>query len=101
MNDQNLKIMLNTNVIDAEKRIDDLISQFNEWLNNQQRQTSILLHFYTSDQFPMTMGELSRFMDECCAALENCYVEWNYATDLSLDKNIRLNVIISDSKTVE
>ena len=96
MKDPNLEIMLNTNVIDAEKRIDDLISQFNEWLNNQQSETSISLHFYTSDQFPMTMGELSRFMDECCATLENCNVEWDYATDSSLGRDMRLNIVISE-----
>lgn len=85
----------------CSKRIASLAEQFNEWWKNPENQTSVSLHFYTSDEFPMTMGELSRFMDECCLTREDCNVEWDYATDLSLGGDIRLNIIISNSKTIE
>ena len=101
MEQQNREIIIKTNVDDVKKRIANLILQFNEWWKNPENQTSVSLHFYTSDEFPMTMGELSRFMDECCLTREDCNVEWNYATDLSLGGDIRLNIIISNSKTIE
>ncbi|MBR5491979.1 MAG: hypothetical protein IKV77_02470 [Alistipes sp.] len=44
------------------------------------------------------MEELSRFMDQCTIILENCKVEWDYATDSSLGWDIRLNIVISDRR---
>lgn len=94
-------ITLQTNTEDAATRIAELIILFNERMKGDATPVSIMFHFFTSEESPMTMEELSRFMDECCLTRENCKVEWDYATDSSLGRDMRLNIVISDSKTIE
>ena len=97
----NNTVTLKTNTKDTAIRIDELIALFNERMKGEATPVSIMFHFVTSEEFPMTMEELSRFMDLCSVILENCKVEWDYAPDLFLGWDIRLNVVISDSKTIE
>lgn len=94
----NNTVTLKTNTKDTAIRIDELITLFNERMKGETTPVSIIFHFFTSEEFPMTMEELSRFMDQCSVILENCKVEWDYATDSSLGWDIRLNIIISDRR---
>lgn len=88
-------ITLQTNTEDAATRIAELIVLFNERMKGDATPVSIMFHFFTSEESPMTMEELSRFMDECSVILKNCKVEWDYATDSSLGRDMRLNIVIS------
>ena len=97
----NHTIIFKTNTEDIAIRIDELIALFNERMKGETTPVSIIFHFFTSEEFPMTMDELARFMDECCLTLEDCKVEWDYAPDSFLGWDVRLNVVISDSKTIE
>ena len=94
----NNTITFKTNTKDTAIRIDELIALFNERMKGEATPVSIMFHFVTSEEFPMTMEELSRFMDQCSVILENCKVEWDYATDSSLGWDIRLNIVISDRR---
>jgi hypothetical protein len=94
----NHTIIFKTNTEDIAIRIDELIALFNERMKGETTPVSIIFHFFTSEEFPMTMEELSRFMDQCSVILENCKVEWDYATDSSLGWDIRLNIVISDRR---
>ena len=94
----NHTIIFKTNTEDITIRIDELIALFNERMKGEATPVSIMFHFFTSEEFPMTMDELARFMDECCLTLEDCNVEWDYAPDSFLGWDIRLNVVISDRR---
>lgn len=94
----NNTVTLKTNTKDTAVRIDELIALFNERMKGEATPVSIMFHFFTSEEFPMTMDELARFMDECCLTLEDCKVEWDYAPDSFLGWNIRLNIVISDRR---
>lgn len=96
MERQNRKIMLKTNVIDPKKRIDDLILRFNRWMEDKARPTSLLLHFYTSDEYPLTMGEISHFLNSLSDILDGCNIEWSSEIDKTLNKQIMIEVIFNN-----
>ena len=93
---QNRKIMLKTNVIDAKKRIDDLILRFNGWMEGKERPTSLLLHFYTSDEYPLTMGEIAHFLNSLSDVLDECNIEWSSETEKTLNKQIMIEIIFNN-----
>ena len=96
MERQSRKIMLKTNVIDAKKRIDDLILRFNGWMEGKERPTSLLLHFYTSDEYPLTMGEIAHFLNSLSDVLDECNIEWSSETEKTLNKQIMIDNLIRD-----
>ena len=85
--------MLKTNVIDAKKRIDDLVLRFNGWMEDKERPTSLLLHFYTSEECPLTMGEIAHFLNSTTAILDGCNIEWSSQIDKTLNKQIVIEII--------
>lgn len=93
MERQSRKIMLKTNVIDAKKRIDDLISQFKGWMKDQENTASISLHFYTSEEHPLTMGEIAHFLNSTTDVLDGCNIEWSSQIDKTLNKQIVIEII--------
>ena len=93
MERQSRKIMLKTNVINPKKRIDDLILRFNGWMEDKERPTSLLLHFYTSDEYPLTMGEVAHFLNSTTAILDGCNIEWSSQIDKTLNKQIVIEII--------
>ena len=95
MKQQNKKITLQTNVEDASKRIDNLIMQFNEWKKGRENPTSISLCFYTSDEHPLTMGEIEHFLNSTADLLDGCDVEWSHITDELLNEEIRIEITTS------
>lgn len=92
MEQQPRRIMLKTNVADTKTRIDDLILHFNEWMKHQESPTSISLHFYTSEEHPLTMGEIVHFLNSATDALDGCNVEWSSETDATLNKQIKVEI---------
>lgn len=96
MKHQNRKIMLSTNVADVQKRIDDLISQFNERMKAEEYPTSISLHFYTSEAHPLTMNEVTHFLNSTTDILDGCDVEWSSETDKTLNKQIMIEAIFNN-----
>lgn len=96
MEHQGRKIMLKTNVIDAKKRIDDLISQFNGWMEDKEKITSLSLHFYTSEEYPLTMGEISHFLNSLSDILDGCNIEWSSQKDKTLNKQIMIEIIFNN-----
>ena len=93
MERQSRKIMLKTNVIDAKRRIDDLVLRFNGWMEDKERPTSLLLHFYTSEECPLTMGEIAHFLNSTTAILDGCNIEWSSQIDKALNKQIVIEII--------
>jgi len=93
MEQQSRRILLKTNVIDPKKRIDDLISQFNGWMEDKERPTSLSLHFYTSEEHPLTMGEISHFLNSISDVLDVCNIEWSSQKDETLNKQIVIEII--------
>ena len=93
MEQQSRRILLKTNVIDPKKRIDDLISQFNGWMEDKERPTSLLLHFYTSDEYPLTMGEIAHFLNSTTDVLDGCNIEWSSQKDETLNHQIMIEII--------
>jgi len=93
MERQNRKIMLKTNVIDPKKRIDDLILRFNGWMEDNEKQTSLSLHLYTSEEYPLTMGEIAHFLNSTTAILDGCNIEWSSQIDETLNHQIMIEII--------
>lgn len=93
MEHQGREIILKTNVIDAKRCIDDLILQFNGWMEDKEKQTSLSLHFYTSEEHPLTMGEISHFLNSTTDVLDGCNIEWSSQIDKTLNKQIVVEVI--------
>ena len=96
MERQSRKIMLKTNVIDAKRRIDDLVLRFNGWMEDKERPTSLLLHFYTSEECPLTMGEIAHFLNSTTAILDGCNIEWSSQIDKTLNKQIVIEIIFNN-----
>ena len=96
MERQPRKIMLNTNVAAMQKRIDNLVSQFNEWMKVKEKPTSLSLHFYTSEEHPLTMGEISHFLNSISDVLDGCDVDWSSETDKTLNKQILMVIIFNN-----
>ena len=96
MERQNRKIMLTTNVATVQKRIDDLISQFNGWMDGKEKPTSLSLHFYTSEEYPLTMGEVAHFQDSVTDVLDGCNIEWSSQKDETLNKQIMMVIIFNN-----
>ena len=96
MERQNRKIMINTNVAAVQKRIDDLISQFNGWMEGKEKPTSLSLHFYTSEEYPLTMGEITHLLDSVTDILDGCDVDWSSETDKTLNKQIMIDIIFNN-----
>lgn len=96
MERQSRKIMLKTNAIDAKKRIDDLISQFKGWMKDQEKITSLSLHFYTSEEHPLTMGEIAHFLNSLSDILDGCNIEWSSQIDKSLNHQIMIEIIFNN-----
>ena len=94
MEQQNKKITLQTNEHNTKKRIDNLILQFNEWKKSRKNPnpTSISLCFYTSDEHPLTMGEIALFLNSITDVLDGCGVEWDHKADETMCKQIRLEI---------
>ena len=90
MEQQSRRIMLQTNVTDTKKRIDDLVLQFNEWMKKRESPTSISLHFSTSEEHPLTMSEIAHFLHSTTDALDGCNVEWSSETDATLNQQIKV-----------
>ena len=93
---QGRKIMLKTNVIAAKNRIDELISQFNGWGKDNEKLTSLSLHFYTSEEYPLTIGEIAHFLDSVTDVLDGCDVDWSSETDKTLNKQIMMVIIFNN-----
>ena len=93
MEHQGREIILKTNVIDAKRRIDDLISQFKGWMEDKERPTSLSLHFYTSEEHLLTMGEISHFLNSISDVLDVCNIEWSSQIDKTLNKQIVIEII--------
>lgn len=96
MERHNRKIMLNTNVAAVQKRIDDLISQFNGWMKDNEKPTSLSLHFYTSEESPLTMGEVAHFLNSTTAIIDGCNIEWSSETDETLNQQIVIEIIFNN-----
>lgn len=96
MEHQGREIILKTNVIDAKWRIDDLISQFNGWMEDKEKITSLSLHFYTSDEYPLTMGEIAHFLNSLSDILDGCNIEWSSQKDKTLNKQIMIEIIFNN-----
>lgn len=96
MERQNRKIMLTTNVAVVQKRIDDLISQFNGWMKDNEKPISLSLHFYTSDEYPLTMGEIAHFLNSTTAIIDGCNIEWSSETDETLNQQIVIEIIFNN-----
>ena len=90
MEQQSRRIMLQTNVTDTKKRIDDLVLQFNEWMKKRESPTSISLHFSTSEEHPLTISEIAHFLHSTTDALDGCNVEWSSETDATLNLQIKV-----------
>ena len=96
MERQNRKIMLTTNVAAVQKRIDDLILQFNGWMKDNEKPTSLSLHFYTSEEYPLTMGEVAHFLNSTTAIIDGCNIEWSSETDETLNQQIVIEIIFNN-----
>ena len=96
MGQLNRNVMLKTNVIDVKKRIDNLVSQFNGWGKDNEKLTSLSLHFYTSEEYPLTMGEITHFLDSVTDVLDRCDVDWSSETDKTLNKQIMMVIIFNN-----
>ena len=96
MGQLNRNVMLKTNVIDVKKRIDNLVSQFNEWTQDIEIASSISLLFYTSEEHPLTMGEVAHFLNSLSNVLDGCDVDWSSETDKTLNKQIMMVIIFNN-----
>ena len=96
MGQLNRNVMLKTNVIDVKKRIDELISQFNGWGKDNEKLTSLSLHFYTSEEYPLTMGEVAHFLNSTTAIIDGCNIEWSSETDETLNQQIVIEIIFNN-----
>lgn len=88
--------MLKTNVTNAQQRIDDLISQFNEWIKDREISSSISLHFYTSEEYPLAMGEIAHFLNSTTDILDGCNIEWSSQKDETLNHQIMIEIIFNN-----
>lgn len=96
MEHQGREIILKTNVIDAKRRIDDLISQFNGWMKDNEKPNSLSLHFYTSEEYPLTMGEVAHFLNSTTAIIDGCNIEWSSEIDETLNQQIVIEIIFNN-----
>lgn len=96
MRHQKRRIMIHTDVIDIKNRIDELISQFNGWMKDNEKPTSLSLHFYTSEEYPLTMGEVAHFLNSTTAIIDGCNIEWSSETDETLNQQIVIEIIFNN-----
>lgn len=96
MRHQKRRIMLHTDVIDVKNRIDELISQFNGWMKDNEKPTSLSLHFYTSEEYPLTMGEVAHFLNSTTVIIDGCNIEWSSETDETLNQQIVIEIIFNN-----
>ena len=85
------QISLQTSTPNHTERIDELIALFNNAIAEVTPPT-ISLHFSTSEAYPLTMEEFSRFMAESLNIGEECDVEWQHTIDATLGDAVRLIV---------
>lgn len=74
-------------------RIDELIEQFNKWIVGESKLQPITLLFYASEQYPLSMSELTRFLSGCPYFNNEYDVEWYYKTDSLLGPKTRLEIL--------
>ena len=96
MRHQKRRIILHTDVIDVKNRIDELISQFNGWMKDNEKPTSLSLHFYTSEEYPLTMGEVAHFLNSTTVIIDGCNIEWSSETDETLNQQIVIEIIFNN-----
>ena len=96
MEHQGREILFKTNVIDVKNRIDNLVSQFNGRMKDNEKPTSLSLHFYTSEEYPLTMGEVAHFLDSVTDVLDGCNIEWSSQKDETLNKQIMMVIIFNN-----
>lgn len=95
MEQHNRKITLQTDVADASERIDNLILQFNEGVKDCKPPTSLLLHFYNSEEYSLLMGEVTRLFADCPLLDSGCNVEWESKSDNTLNEQMRIEITIN------
>ena len=76
----------------VHKRVDEIITQFNEWLNGA-NPTVMQLSFATSEQYPLRMEEIAKFFDGSPYFSGEHNVEWNFTTDASLNEDMRVDIL--------
>ena len=76
----------------VNKRIDAVVAQFNEWIDDKSP-TSMLLNFATSEQYPLRMEEVAKFFDGSPYFSGEHNVEWNFTTDASLNEDMRVDIL--------
>ena len=76
----------------VNKRVDEIITQFNEWLNGA-NPTAMQLSFTTSEQYPLRMEEVAKFFDGSPYFSGEHNVEWNFTTDASLNEDMRVDIL--------
>lgn len=96
MEHQGREILFKTNVIDVKNRIDNLVSQFNGRMKDNEKPTSLSLHFYTSEEYPLTMGEVAHFLNSTTAIIDGCNIGWSSETDETLNQQIVIEIIFNN-----
>lgn len=96
MEHQGREIIFKTNVIDPKKRIDDLVLRFNGWIEDKEKPTSLSLYFYTSDEHPLTMGEIAHFLNNLSDILDGCNIEWSSQKDETLNHQIMIDILFNN-----
>lgn len=76
----------------VNKRVDEIITQFNEWLNGA-NPTVMQLSFTTSEQYPLRMEEVAKFFDGSPYFSGEHNVEWDFTTDASLNEDMRVDIL--------
>ena len=75
----------------VNKRIDAVVAQFNEWIDDKSP-ASMLLNFATSEQYPLRMEEVAKFFDGSPYFSGEHNAEWNFTTDASLNEDMRVEI---------
>ena len=94
--EQNTKITLQSTGDRLSGRIAYIAEQLRgrtEDINNKPSPpSSVLINFSASPENPLTMGDISYFLDANRDFLEGCHTEWCYKTDATLGDKVLITL---------
>ena len=85
-------VTLQSDDSDEQNRINDVVTQFNEWITDK-NPSSMLLNFTTSEQHPLRMEEIANFFEGSPYFDAQHDKEWMHCYDDTLNEDVRVEVL--------
>jgi hypothetical protein len=94
--EQNTKITLQSTGDRHSGRIAYIAEQLRGWTEDENNKpsppSSVQICFSASPENPLTMGDISYFLDANRDFLEGCHTEWCYKTDATLGDKVLITL---------